>query len=58
MIYLTRRFLLQNYRDCTAIGFITCYVMAHFLQYNSRKRDSYWTMQHRFTHDESNIEFR
>jgi len=56
--YLTRRFLLQNYRDYIAMTMIGCYFGSYFLTTISKSRDNEFVMQHIYTDDESDISFR
>ena len=57
-IYLTRRFVLQNYRDYIAMAIIGSYAGSQYLQMISRKNDDDYVMQDIYTDDESDISFR
>lgn len=56
--YLTRRFMLQNYRDAIGVGIITCFFANKFLMYNSKKSDNEWTLTRIYTEDETDIEYK
>ena len=56
--YLTRRFLLQNYRDYFAMGIIGSYGASQFLGSCGRRRDDEWVTQHIYTDDESDMSYR
>jgi len=56
--YLTRRFVLMNYRDYIAVSLITSYVGTKYVKWVSESDDNLWTMQHVYTHDESDIAYR
>jgi len=56
--YLTRRFLLQNYRDYIAMTMIGCYGGGYWLTMVTKGRDNDFVMQHIYTDDESDITFR
>lgn len=56
--YLTRRFLFQNYRDYIAMTIIGSYVGAQFVSSVSKSDDNEFVMQHIFTDDESDFNFR
>jgi hypothetical protein len=40
--YLTRRFLLQNYRDMLAVTIIGSYVVGHHLRSVAQNQDNNW----------------
>ena len=42
--YLTRRFMLQSYRDAIGVSIIFSFFASKFLQYNSKKSDNEWTL--------------
>lgn len=42
--YLTRRFLLQNYRDTFSAIAIGTFVLGKYLKHYSEKSDNDWTM--------------
>ena len=42
--YLTRRFVLQNYRDAIAASIIFSFFTSKFLTYNSRKAENDYTL--------------
>jgi hypothetical protein len=56
--YLTRRFLLQNYRDYVAVGIIGSYIAAHSIRAVTGNDDNNWARQRVYTHDESDIAYR
>lgn len=56
--YLTRRFLLQNHRDYFAMTMIGCFAFSSYLQYVASKKDNEFVMQHVYTEDESDMNFR
>lgn len=56
--YLTRRFLLMNYRDSLAMAIVGTYVMGSYFQQVAKGDDNRWTMQRVYTHDESDIQYR
>ena len=56
--YLTRRFLLQNYRDYLAMTIIGSYGVAQFANSMSQSDDNEFVMQHIYTDDESDISYR
>jgi len=56
--YLTRRFLLQNYRDMLAVTIIGSYVVGHHLRSVAQSQDNNWLKQHVYIHDESDIAYR
>ena len=56
--YLTRRFLLQNYRDYAAGAFIASFVAGSIMKHGVDKDDQEWTMQHVYTDDESDFTYR
>lgn len=56
--YLTRRFLLQNYRDYMAMTMIGSYGVGTWITYESKKRDNEHCMQHIYTDDESDFTYR
>ena len=56
--YLTRRFWMQNYRDVVAVSLIGSYVAGKYVKSISESDDNLWTMQHIYTHDESDISYR
>ena len=56
--YLTRRFVLMNYRDYAAVGLITSYGVGTVWQQQAEKTDNDWVMQHVYTDDETDIAFR
>lgn len=56
--YLTRRFMLQNYRDYIAMTIIGSYGVAQFADYISTNDDNEFVMQHIYTDDESDISYR
>jgi hypothetical protein len=56
--YLTRRFLLQNYRDSVAMSIIGSYVVGSYFRKIARDDDNRWTLQRVYTHDESDIQYR
>ena len=57
-IYLTKRFLLQNHRDYFAMVMIGCYGFSSYLQWVTENRDNEFSMQHIYTDDESDINYR
>ena len=56
--YITRRFILQNYRDAISIGIIASFFSSKFLIYNSKKSDNDWTMTRLYTEDETDVAYR
>jgi hypothetical protein len=56
--YLTRRFLLMNYRDMLAVGIVGTYAVGSYFQKVAQDDDNRWTMQRVYTHDESDIQYR
>lgn len=56
--YLTRRFLLQNYRDTLAITIMSTYVLGNGLKYVTNTDDNNWARQTAYIHDESDIGYR
>ena len=56
--YLTRRFVLMNYRDYAAVGLISSYGLATVGTYVSQNEDNEWTMQCLYTDDETDIAYR
>lgn len=56
--YLTRRFLLQNYRDYIAASIVISYVGSKYMKKVTTANDNAWVMQHVYTHDESDIVFQ
>jgi len=53
--YLTRRFLLMNYRDMLAVGIVGSYAFGSYLQSIAKDEDNRWILQRVYTHDESDI---
>lgn len=56
--YLTRRFLLQNYRDALSVALIGSFFTSKFLNYVGKQSDNYWALQKVYTDDESDIYYR
>ena len=56
--YLTRRFLLQNYRDMLAVTIVGTYVVGAHFKGIAEADDNNWVMQRVYTHDESDIKYR
>lgn len=56
--YLTRRFLLLNYRDMLAVTIVGTYVAGHHLRSVAEANDNNWLRQHIYNHDESDIQYR
>ena len=56
--YLTRRFVLMNYRDYVAVSIIGSYAVGKTFQAIAEKDDTVWTMQHVYTEDESDVAFK
>ena len=56
--YLTRRFLLQNYRDMLAVTIVGTYVVGSHFKKIAEADDNNWVMQRVYTHDESDIKYR
>ena len=56
--YITRRFILMNYRDAIAVGIIASFFTSKFLNYVSQSNDNEYTRSRVFTEDETDVEFR
>jgi hypothetical protein len=56
--YLTRRFVLMNYRDFLAVTVIGTWSASKYLEMNANEADDSWTLQRVYTHDESDINYR
>jgi hypothetical protein len=56
--YITRRFILQNYRDAIAVGIIGSFFSAKFLNYVSQSGDNEFMRCRLYTNDETDIEYR
>ena len=56
--YLTRRFVLMNYRDYAAVGLISSYGVGTIATHFAEKMDNDWALQHVYTDDETDISYR
>lgn len=56
--YLTRRFLLMNYRDMLAMSIVGTYAIGSYFQHVAKEDDNRWILQRVYTHDESDISYR
>ena len=56
--YLTRRFILQNYRDYVCATIVCSYALGVTLQYLAHADDDQWSRQRVYTHDESDIRYK
>ena len=56
--YITRRFILQNYRDAIGVGIISSFFVSKFLTYVSHQSDDEWVMTRVYTNDETDVSFR
>lgn len=56
--YLTRRFLLMNYRDMLAMGIVGTYAIGSYFHSVAKEDDNRWILQRVYTHDESDISYR
>ena len=56
--YITRRFILQNYRDAIGIGIISSFFVSKFLTYNAHNADNQWVLTRVYTDDESDVRSR
>ena len=56
--YITRRFILQNYRDVLSVGIITSFFASKFLTYNSKTADNQWTLTRVYTDDETDVKYK
>ncbi|CDW88001.1 UNKNOWN [Stylonychia lemnae] len=56
--YLTKRFVLQNYRDFIAVSLITSFATSKLFAHFSKSADNYYILQRVYTHDETDINFK
>ena len=54
--YITRRFILMNYRDAIAMSIIGSFFTSKFLNYVSQTNDNEWTRSRIYTEDETDVE--
>ncbi len=56
--YLTRRFLLQNYRDIICVSIMSSYAVGTVIKKVATDDDNNWVKQRVYIHDESDIAYR
>ena len=56
--YLTRRFLLMNYRDMLAMSIVGTIAIGSYFQHVAKEDDNRWILQRVYTHDESDFSYR